>query len=125
MTPAERTQRTKALIEDVVFMLSTGEHPDMICTRLRTSGAALSKLLRRHDRGDIAAAFDVVCRRDRKAQEVRAIERRSAPDPIDMTAARDARIGDWRADLDRQITRDPSTGAWTTRADVRQSRRTA
>lgn len=31
----------------------------------------------------------------------------------DLVALRDARIGDWRADLDRLIVRDPGTGAWT------------
>jgi len=43
----------------------------------------------------------------------------------DLVALRDARFGDWRADLDRQIGRDPRTGAWTMRETGDARRRSA
>lgn len=43
----------------------------------------------------------------------------------DLVVLRDARIGDWRASLDRQIVRDPGTGAWTVRETSDARRRSA
>ena len=42
----------------------------------------------------------------------------------DLTALRDARLGDWRAALDAQIHRDEA-GAWTSAPVRREGRRTA
>ena len=47
----------EALVEDVEFMLATGERAAGICRRLNLSRAALERALQREDRHDLTAAL--------------------------------------------------------------------
>lgn len=51
-------RRPHILIEDVDFMLSTGEHPWRIAQRLDMTLAAMSRALRRAGRHDLACRFE-------------------------------------------------------------------
>ena len=53
MTPA-----VAALVEDVEWLLSTGEHPDRIATRLGMTRHALTQAMRRAGRRDLANPLD-------------------------------------------------------------------
>lgn len=52
------TRRPHILIEDVDFMLATGEHPWRIAQRLDMTLAAMSRALRRAGRHDLACLFE-------------------------------------------------------------------
>ena len=51
------TRRTNTLIENVTFMLSTGEHPWRIAQRLDMTLSAVSRALQRAGRHDLARHF--------------------------------------------------------------------
>ena len=53
-------RRTEDIIEDVEWMLDTGEAPERIPQRLGTTPAALTKRMRRAGRPDLAAPFQTV-----------------------------------------------------------------
>lgn len=52
-----KQERDDALVEDVSFMISTGEHPLRVAARLRKSCAAIEAAMRRLDRKDLAVHF--------------------------------------------------------------------
>lgn len=54
----EREAARQALLEDIEFMLATGESPAMVATRLHTTTVALEGRLRRLGLRDLAARFD-------------------------------------------------------------------
>ena len=51
-------RRPHILIEDVDFMLATGEHPWRIAQRLDMTLAAMSRALQRAGRHDLACRFE-------------------------------------------------------------------
>ena len=52
------TRRTNTLIENVDFMLATGEHPWRIAQRLDMTLSAVSRALQRAGRHDLARLFE-------------------------------------------------------------------
>lgn len=60
------TPRTAALIEDALFLLDVGEHPERICRRLGTTAANLEITLRRHGHRGQARPFNALAMAQRK-----------------------------------------------------------
>ena len=52
------TRRPHILIEDVTFMLATGEHPWRIAQRLDMTLSAVSRAIQRAGRHDLACRFE-------------------------------------------------------------------
>lgn len=57
---------TTALIEDALFLLDAGEHPERICQRLGTTAANLEITLRRHGYREQARPFSALISTQRR-----------------------------------------------------------
>lgn len=55
-----------ALIEDALFLLDAGEHPERICLRLGMKPAAIEIMLRRHGYREQARPFSALAMAHRK-----------------------------------------------------------
>ena len=56
---------TKAWLEDLLFMVETGESPEMICQRLGIRPYALARRLARAGRPDLTGPFRALHKRER------------------------------------------------------------
>lgn len=57
---------TAALIEDVLFLLDVGEHPERICRRLDMKAASIEITLRRHGYREQARHFNALALEQRR-----------------------------------------------------------
>lgn len=65
-------------IEDVAWLAEQGESAQSICERLNTTAAALSRLLYRHKRPELARPFEAIVRQQRPNKH-RSHDRRTFP----------------------------------------------